>query len=166
MNGTSSDAILLLKQRLAEQTALIEALQEKQSNWVREIDHLQTQLGKLRRINFGSRSENVSRRIAQIVRDDRNAGSALAPTVWFAYSSDRTADPSCQLQQCAADGCECRISQWPDNGSRLLGSCSPKDPRCARPHPVSPDRRSPEVDRSVVRHQGGYKGNSDRAATS
>jgi transposase len=62
---TSSDDILLLKQRLAEQEALIHALQEKLSNREREIDHLQAQLDKLRRMNFGSRSEKVSRRIAQ-----------------------------------------------------------------------------------------------------
>ncbi len=68
----------------------------------------------------------------------------------------------------AEGGCVRRVQravpQWPDNGSRLLGSCPPKDPRCARPHPVSADGRSPEADRSVVRHRGGYKGNADRAA--
>ena len=37
MNDTSSDDILLLKQRLAEQEALIHALQEKLSNREREI---------------------------------------------------------------------------------------------------------------------------------
>ncbi|WP_169072453.1 hypothetical protein, partial [Escherichia coli] len=47
MNDISSDDILLLKQRLAEQEAL--------SNREREIDHLQAQLDKLRRMNFGSR---------------------------------------------------------------------------------------------------------------
>ena len=36
MNDTSSDDILLLKQRLAEQEALIHALQEKLSNRERE----------------------------------------------------------------------------------------------------------------------------------
>ncbi|OKP55801.1 hypothetical protein A8A03_18930 [Escherichia coli] len=35
----------------------------------REIDHLQAQLDKLRRMNFGSRSEKVSRRIAQMEAD-------------------------------------------------------------------------------------------------
>ncbi|OZP05168.1 IS66 family transposase, partial [Escherichia coli] len=69
MNNTSSDDILLLKQRLAEQEALIHALQEKLSNREREIDHLQAQLDKLRRMNFGSRSEKVSRRIAQMEAD-------------------------------------------------------------------------------------------------
>ena len=63
MNDTSSDDILLLKQRLAEQEALIHALQEKLSN------RLQAQLDKLRRMNFGSRSEKVSRRIAQMEAD-------------------------------------------------------------------------------------------------
>lgn len=69
MNDTSSDDILLLKQRLAEQEALIHALQEKLSNREREIDKLQAQLDKLRRMNFGSRSEKVSRRIAQMEAD-------------------------------------------------------------------------------------------------
>ncbi|WP_192892680.1 IS66 family transposase zinc-finger binding domain-containing protein, partial [Escherichia coli] len=53
MNDISSDDIFLLKQRLAEQEALIHALQEKLSNREREIDHLQAQLDKLRRMNFG-----------------------------------------------------------------------------------------------------------------
>lgn len=53
MNDISSDDIFLLKQRLAEQEALIHALQEKLSNRGREIDHLQAQLDKLRRMNFG-----------------------------------------------------------------------------------------------------------------
>ena len=69
MNDTSSDDIPLLKQRLAEQEALIHALQEKLSNREREIDYLQAQLDKLRRMNFGSRSEKVSRRIAQMEAD-------------------------------------------------------------------------------------------------
>ncbi|MBF2910530.1 IS66 family transposase, partial [Escherichia coli] len=56
MNDISSDDIFLLKQCLAEQEALIHALQEKLSNREREIDHLQAQLDKLRRMNFGSRS--------------------------------------------------------------------------------------------------------------
>ncbi len=53
MNDISSDDIFLLKQRLAKQEALIHALQEKLSNREREIDHLQAQLDKLRRMNFG-----------------------------------------------------------------------------------------------------------------
>ena len=36
---------------------------EKLNEREREIDHLQAQLDKLRRMNFGSRSEKVSRRI-------------------------------------------------------------------------------------------------------
>ena len=68
MNDISSDDIFLLKQRLAEQEALIHALQEKLSNREREIDHLQAQLDKLRRMNVppyrtnGSRSEPASER--------------------------------------------------------------------------------------------------------
>ncbi len=61
MNDTSSDDILLLKQRLAGQ--------EKLSNREREIDHLQAQLDMLRRMNFGSRSEKESRCIAQMEAD-------------------------------------------------------------------------------------------------
>lgn len=66
MNDTSSDEILLLKQRLAEQEALNRALLEILADCEREIDHLQAQLDTLRRMNFGSRSEKVSRRIAQM----------------------------------------------------------------------------------------------------
>ena len=51
------DDILLLKQRLSEQEALNRALLEKQADRERGIDHLQAQLDKLRRMNFGSRSE-------------------------------------------------------------------------------------------------------------
>lgn len=79
-----------------------------------------------------------------------------------------SADSSCLHQRCAAIGCVLRVqravSQWSDNGSCLLSSCPPKDPRCARSHPVSTDGRSPGADRSVVRHRGGYKGNADIAA--
>ncbi len=69
MNNTSSDDILLLKQRLAEQEALNRALLEKLADREREIDHLQAQLHKLRRMNFGSRSEKVSRLIVQMEAD-------------------------------------------------------------------------------------------------
>ncbi len=71
MNDTSSDTddILLLKQRLAEQETLNRALLEKLVDREREIDHLQTQLDKLRRMDFGSRSEKISRRIAQMEAD-------------------------------------------------------------------------------------------------
>lgn len=52
MNDTSPDDILLLKQRLAEQEALIHALQENQSNLECEADYLPSQLDQLRRMNF------------------------------------------------------------------------------------------------------------------
>ena len=70
MNDTSSDDILLLKNS-ARRTGSVDPrpLQEKLSNREREIDHLQAQLDKLRRMNFGSRSEKVSRRIAQMEVD-------------------------------------------------------------------------------------------------
>ncbi|MCM5316006.1 IS66 family transposase, partial [Escherichia coli] len=57
MSSSLPDDINALKRLLAEQEALIHALQEKLSNREREIDHLQAQLDKLRRMNFGSRSE-------------------------------------------------------------------------------------------------------------
>lgn len=69
MNDTSSDDILQLKRRQAEQEALNRALLEKLADREREIDQLQVQLDKLRRMNFGSRSEKVSRRIAQMEAD-------------------------------------------------------------------------------------------------
>ncbi len=69
MNNTSSDDILQLKQRLAEQEALNRALLEKLADREREIDHLQAQLDKLRRMNFGGRSEKISLRIAQMEAD-------------------------------------------------------------------------------------------------
>ncbi len=68
------------------------------------------------------------------VRDDRNAGSALAPAVRFAYSPDRKGiHPQTHLacfSGVLAAGCVRRVqravSQWWDNGSCLLGSCPPK----------------------------------------
>lgn len=101
MNDTSSDDILLLKQRLAEQEALIHTLQEKLSHREREIDHLQAQLDKLRRINFGSRSEKVSRRIAQMEADlnrlqtesDELTGRVDDPAVQRPLRQTRTRKP-------------------------------------------------------------------------
>lgn len=66
MNSSLPDNIDELKRLLAEQEALNRALLEKLADREREIDHLQAQLDKLRRMNFGSRSEKVSRRIAQM----------------------------------------------------------------------------------------------------
>ena len=57
MNSLLPDDIDELKRLLAEQEALNRALLEKQADREREIDHLQAQLDKLRRMNFGSRSE-------------------------------------------------------------------------------------------------------------
>lgn len=101
MNDISSDDIFLLKQRLAEQEALIHALQEKLSNREREIDHLQAQLDKLRRMNFGSRSEKVSRRIAQMEADlnrlqkesDTLTGRGYDPAVQRPLRQTRTRKP-------------------------------------------------------------------------
>lgn len=54
-----------LQRLLAEQEALNRALQAKLEEREREIDRLLSQLDKLRRMNFGSQSEKISRRIAQ-----------------------------------------------------------------------------------------------------
>ncbi len=69
MHSLLPDDIDELKRLLAEQEALNRALLEKLNEREREIDHLQAQLDKLRRMNFGSRSEKVSRRIAQMEAD-------------------------------------------------------------------------------------------------
>ena len=66
MNESLPDDIALLKQRLAEQEALNRLLQARLDEREREVDYLQAQLDKLRRMNFGSRSEKVAKRIAQI----------------------------------------------------------------------------------------------------
>lgn len=76
MNDTSSDDILLLKQRLAEQEAVIHVLLEKLADREREIDHLQAQLDKLSRMNSGSRSEDDRQHSARCVR------SAPANRTW------------------------------------------------------------------------------------
>ncbi|BBR06930.1 hypothetical protein WP3S18C02_42000 [Klebsiella quasipneumoniae] len=113
MNNTSSDDILLLKQRLAEQEALIHALQEKLSNREREIDHLQAQLDKLRRMNFGSRSEKVSRRIAQMEADlnrlqqesDALTGRVDDPAVQRPLRQTRTRKPFPESLPVMKSGC-------------------------------------------------------------
>ncbi len=69
MSSSLPDDINALKRLLAEQEVLNRALLEKLNEREREIDHLQAQLDKLRRMNFGSRSEKVSRRIAQMEAD-------------------------------------------------------------------------------------------------
>ena len=66
MSSSLPDDINALKRLLAEQEALNRALLEKLNEREREIDHLQAQLEKPRRMNFGSRSETVPRRIAQM----------------------------------------------------------------------------------------------------
>ncbi|SUY92917.1 Transposase and inactivated derivatives [Buttiauxella agrestis] len=69
MNSPLPDDIDELKRLLAEQEALNRVLLEKLADREREIDKLQAQLDKLRRMNFGSRSEKISRRIAQMEAD-------------------------------------------------------------------------------------------------
>lgn len=101
MNRTESNDILLLKQRLVKQEALIQALQEKLNEREREIDQLQAQLDKLRRMNFGSRSEKISRRIAQMEaslralqqESDTLAGRVDDPAVQRPLRQTRTRKP-------------------------------------------------------------------------
>lgn len=69
MNSPLPDDIDELKRLLAEQEALNRALLEKLADREREIDKLQAQLDKLRRMNFSSRSEKISCRIAQMEAD-------------------------------------------------------------------------------------------------
>jgi len=65
MENTLPDDIEQLKRLLAEQEALNRSLREKLAEREREIDRLLLQLDKLRRMNFGSQSEKISRHIAQ-----------------------------------------------------------------------------------------------------
>lgn len=77
--------------RVAEQEALNRALPEKLADREREIDHLQAQLDKLRRMNFGSRSEKVSRHIAQMEEADLNRLQKESDTL-----TGRVDDPAVQ----------------------------------------------------------------------
>lgn len=103
MNTTPSDDILRLNRRLIKQDALIQALQEKLNEREREIDRLQAQLDKLRRMNFGHRSEKVSRRIAQMEADlqalqqesDTLTGRVDDPAVPRPLRQTRTRKPFC-----------------------------------------------------------------------
>ncbi len=110
-------------------------------------------------------------RLWTYVRDDRNAGSELAPAVWFAYSPDRKgihpqshlAGFSGVLQADAYAGFNELYRNGQITEAACMGSCPPQDPRCARSHPVSADGGSPETDRRVVCHRGGDKGDAGEA---
>jgi transposase len=81
-------------------------------------------------------------RLWTYVRDDRNAGSS-----WRRQCGSLTArtekasirSPSCGVHACTGRGCVRRVQRavpgWSDNGSCLLGSRPPQNPRCARSHP-------------------------------
>ncbi|KDU22081.1 transposase IS66 family protein [Escherichia coli 3-073-06_S4_C1] len=107
-------------------------------------------------------------RLWAYVRDDRNAGSALAPAVWFAYSPDRKgihpqthlACFSGVLQADAYAG----FNELYRNGGITEAACWAHARRKIHDVHVRTDGRSPGADRSVVRHRGGYKGNAGRAA--
>ncbi len=47
------------------------------------------------------------------------------------------------------------LPRRPYKGSRVLGPCPPKNPRCSRPYPVSPDGGGAETDRRAVCHRVG-----------
>ncbi len=97
---------------------MIHALQEKLSNREREIDHLQAQLDKLRRMNFGSRSEKVSRRIAQMEADlnllqqesDTLTGRVDDPAVQRPLRQTAPANRSLSHSHGMRSGC-CRLSR-------------------------------------------------------
>ncbi|EEK7631181.1 IS66 family transposase [Salmonella enterica subsp. enterica serovar Newport] len=101
MNSSRPDNIDELKRLLAEQETLNRALLEKLNEREREIDHLQAQLDKLRRMNFGSHSEKVSRRIAQMEADlnqlqkesDTLTGRVNDPAVQRPLRQTRTRKP-------------------------------------------------------------------------
>ena len=105
MSSSLPDDINALKRLLAEQEALNRALLEKLNEREREIDHLQAQLDKLRRMNFGSRSEKVSRRIAQMEADlkalqkesDTLTGRVDDPAVQRPLRQTRTRKPFPEL---------------------------------------------------------------------
>ena len=118
MSSSLPDDINALKRLLAEQEALNRALQEKLNEREREIDHLQAQLDKLRRMNFGSRSEKVSRRIAQMEADlkalqkesDTLTGRVDDPAVQRPLRQTRTANRSLSHSHGMRSGC-CRLSR-------------------------------------------------------
>ncbi len=111
-------------------------------------------------------------RLWAYVRDDRNAGSALAPAVWFAYSPDRKgihpqthlACFSGVLQADAYAG----FNELYRNGGITEAACWAHARRKIHDvHvriPSALTEEAPGADRSVVRHRGGYKGNAGRAA--
>ncbi len=111
-------------------------------------------------------------RLWAYVRDDRNAGSALAPAVWFAYSPDRKgihpqthlACFSGVLQADAYAG----FNELYRNGGITEAACWAHARRKIHDvHVRIPSALTEEAtgaDRSVVRHRGGYKGNAGRAA--
>lgn len=55
-------------------------------------------------------------RLWTYVRDDRNAGSVMAPPVWFAYSPDRKGGRVCRVQRA--------VPRRPYKGSGMLGACA------------------------------------------
>ncbi|MDO2143014.1 IS66 family transposase, partial [Escherichia coli] len=97
----SSNDSFLQKHRGAEQEPLTPALQEKLRNRERKIAHLQAHLDNPPGINFGSRTEKVSRRIAQMEADlnrlqkesDTLTGRVYDPAVQRPLRQTRTRKP-------------------------------------------------------------------------
>lgn len=69
MEYQPTDNIHLLKQQLTEQDRVILAQRESLEEREREIDRLRAQLDKLKRMNFGRRSEKVAHQIEQFEQD-------------------------------------------------------------------------------------------------
>ncbi|VCW50420.1 Putative transposase (identified by ISEscan HMM) [Escherichia coli] len=101
-------------------------------------------------------------RLWTYVRDDRNAGSTLAPAVWFAYSPDRKgihpqthlagfsvlqADAYAGFNELYRDGRITEAACW--------AHAAVKSTMCTF---AAPDGGSAETDRRTVRHRGRDKG--------
>ena len=139
MSSSLPDDINALKRLLAEQEALNRALLEKLNEREREIDHLQAQLDKLRRMNFGSRSEKVSRRIAQMEADlkalqkesDTLTGRVDDPAVQRPLRQTRTRKPFPESLP--------RAFTAHRAGYRRTGAAGPRaDLKVCRAHPAVP----------------------------
>ena len=111
-------------------------------------------------------------RLWTYARDDRNAGSTLAPTVWLAYSPDRKgihpqthlagfsgvlqADAYAGFNELYRDGRITEAACWA-HARRKIHDVHVRTPS-------APDGGSAETDRRTVRHRGRDKGNDGGAA--
>ncbi|VCY22252.1 Putative transposase (identified by ISEscan HMM) [Klebsiella pneumoniae] len=94
-------------------------------------------------------------RLWTYVRDDRNAGSALAPAVWFAYSPTErhpSADPSCGFSGVLQADAYAGFNELYRDGritEAAWAHARRKIPMCVRT-PSAPDGGSPEAYRRTV----------------